>query len=141
MQSFNAPELINKAERSGGLRRGEAAALRAYISSLENRLALSASQQHSASAQTHVELHLATDGSLSARFPGQPSHSIPLGARPDIAMDFLLRALRERQTARPKPIASPGAPTAWDLEQLRKAFSGPVRKAPRTVTSLEELGL
>lgn len=140
MQSFNAPELINKAERSGGLRRGEAAALRAYVQSLENRLALSASQQAGASAQAHVELHLSPSGDLSARFPGQPSHSVPLGTRPDIAMDFLLRALRARQ-GQPQPIAAPGAPTAWDLEQLRKAYSGPVRKAPKHVTSLEELGL
>lgn len=141
--TFNPQPIINKA-RKKALSVGEAEALSVYISSLEHRLAKKAEHTVARTRSETVELMLDQSGlNLVVIFPGESEHFVPLpGDRPDLSMNFLIRALRERR-GQPNLIASPGAPTKADLAALAKASNkrpSPLFTPPENV-HLEELDI
>lgn len=141
-QPFDPYPLLAKARK--GLSVGEVEALSIYIQGLERALRHHKEFQHEAASDRSVRVTLNTDSSgLLVEFPGSTSHTVSLPlARPDLALDFLVRSLRERR-GQAAFVGTPGAPTEADLIALARATTrkpSNLRPAPKDVT-LEDLGL
>lgn len=137
---FDPHTLIAKA-RNGALRHGEVHALSVHVRGLERALEHHTTVQIARAREHHVSVCLNEDMSaLLVVFPGAREHAVSLPLeRPDLAMEFLVKALRERR-GKVNFIGSPGAPTAADLAALAKAK--PARKVGVvTNPTLEDLGL
>jgi hypothetical protein len=74
-------------------------------------------------------------------FPGNREHAVSLPLeRPDLAMDFIVRALRERRGAT-NYVGTPGAPTQHELTLLARASRKQPRKVGTVTVTLEDLEL
>lgn len=140
---FDPHALIAKAAR-GALRQGEVHSLGLHLRGLER--ALEHKTEHTIAAASGVEARVCLNQDLSALlviFPGSSEHSVALPlARPDIAIDFLVKALRERRGATPSYVGSPGAPTQAELTLLARASKAQPKKVGKIDNpSLEDLGL
>ena len=71
----------------------------------------------------------------------EQGHTIRVPWNPK-ALDHLLRILRERETQkRPLNIATPAAPTQWDIEQVLKAMKKAKKLDEATVSELTVLDI
>src|SRR5215207_4789454 len=96
LPQFDPYALIAKAQR-GALRAGEVHALSIHLRGLERALQHRTEATVAAARGQDVRLSLNTDMSaLLVTFPGVTEHSVALPLdRPDLAMQFLTKALRE----------------------------------------------
>ena len=138
LPKFDPYALVAKAAK-GALRQGEIHSLSIHIQGLERALRHRTDATIAAAMGEDIRLSLNTDMSaLLVTFPGTTEHSVscPL-ERPDLAMDFIVKALRERR-GKTNFVGTPGAPTQADLTALAKA-----KPARRKIDnpSLEDLGL
>jgi hypothetical protein len=115
---FDPQTLLAKAAR-GALRHGEVEALSMYVRRLERECASAQVVREAAARDQHLLLALTPEGSFAVTFPGLKHHTVTLPPGP-IALDFLLKTLRERSGRAPSYVASPGAPTQADLQALAK---------------------
>ena len=150
--------LIRSASKRS-LRPGETAALSAAVSKLESdneslRASLDrlSAAHRGAISSAEISIGLSADGSLLLRFPEQHSVRISVGllqADNALAMQALLRVLRERAVAIPHTVGSPGAPTQYDMREILKHLRtqdakrvAPARKSPAPAgISLADLDL
>ena len=142
LQPFDPHALIAKT-RQGPLRIGETHALSVHVRGLERSLEHNATVRVAEARAEAVSVCLNQDMSaLLVVFPGYKEHTVALPLdRPDLAMDFLTRALRERRGAT-NFVGTAGAPTQADLAALAKASGKAARKVGTLEqVSLEDLGL
>lgn len=140
-EPFDPQALILKS-RKGQLSVGEAHSLSVHVAGLERALRNHTQGTISASRGESVSVCLNEDCSgLLVVYPGQREHAVSLPlARPDLAMDFLVKSLRERRGQPANLIASPGAPTQADLVALARASKRQPTKAVTSMT-LDDLEL
>jgi hypothetical protein len=135
---FDPHALIAKS-RNGALRHGEVHSLSVHVRGLERALEHKTEHNIARVKQCAVEVCLNDDMSaLLVVFPGNKEHAVSLPLeRPDLAIDFLVKALRERRGATPNYVGTPGAPTQHELTLLARAS----RKQPRKVGHLAQVTL
>lgn len=140
MPEFDPHQLISKT-RKGQLSVGEAHSLSVHVAGLEASLRNTAVLRVSEARQQHVIVALNPEGSaLLVTFPGLKLHTVALPLqRPDLAMDFLTKVLRERSD-KTNFVGTTGAPTNADLAALAKASKAKPKRQGETL-SLEDLNL
>lgn len=121
------------AATSRKLRPSEAAALAAYIATLESKVASLISEHESALRADHVICRL-EGGNLQLTFPGQ--HTVSTAG---LTMDTFMGILRSRLTPDTHTVGKPSAPTAHELELLARASGVKPRKIPSIRPSAEEV--
>lgn len=149
----NAPldiQQILAACKGRALRPGEQMFLAEHIASLTRMVNNQANtiarlqQDHAASLPEQVSIRLDAHGAIELEFPGGHSAQIPLGLTQrdeGLAMQVLLRILRERQGQKDRRLAQQGTPTKADLAALAAASSRKPERLPPGKTSANELTL